>query len=47
MKNLLSKFNLTGIVTDRFLRNASFSSENGSDADDCDSPDDCDCDCAC
>lgn len=47
MKKLLSKFKLTGIVSNQFLRNASVSNENGSDADDCNSPDDCDCDCAC
>lgn len=45
MKDLLGKLNLSGIVSDKLLKNALFS-DNGSDADDCNSPDDCDCDCS-
>lgn len=46
MKDFLSKLNLSGIVSDKLLKNELVSCDNGPDADDCNSRDDCDCDCA-
>lgn len=47
MKDLLSKLNLSGIVSGKLFQNKPLYSDNGPDADDCVNPDDCDCDCAC